>query len=66
MTNEWLKIRDKINEAEQHIAQLEELKKVLEHCESVRIRLSENTNMFKKDIDALNFAIDFIKWGMKK
>lgn len=65
MTNEWLKIRDKINEAEQHITQLEELKNILEHWESVRIRFSEDTDMFKKNVDALNFAIDFIKWGMK-
>lgn len=65
MTNEWLKIRDKINEAEQHIAQLEELKNILEYWESVRIRFSEDTDMFKKNVDALNFAIDFIKWGMK-
>lgn len=58
-------MQDKINEAEQYIAQLEELKNILEHWESVRIRLSEDTDMFKKNVDALNFAIDFIKWGMK-
>lgn len=61
MTNEWLKIRDKINEAEQHIAQL---KNLLDWKELLYSQCP-NSDTLKKDIDALNFAIDFIKWGMK-
>ncbi len=62
MTNEWLKIRDKINEAEQHIKQLEG---VLERCEYLCKAYPNENETFQKDVESLKFAIDFIKWGMK-
>lgn len=54
--------KQRIAEAEQHLKVLEELRK--RNTENLPYHPKEYERV-KKEIDALNFAIDFIKWGMK-
>ena len=66
--NVQLRIQDRIDEAKQHLEELEALRDDKEAWLSFYkehgfkdIRYDET----KALINALNFAIDFIKWGMK-
>lgn len=62
-----MKMQDKVSEAEQHINTLEELR------DKEKVWLSyykEHDKVIAYDearniVNALDFAIDFIKWGMK-
>ena len=61
------KMQDKVSEAEQHVKTLEELNKKLS---AIVWNFKEygNDDLYKEALEAikaLNFAIDFIKWGMK-
>lgn len=60
-------IQDKINEAKQHLEVLEELRD--ERMKSLSFYAEYGKGIYyyeaKALINALDFAIDFIKWGMK-
>lgn len=60
-------IQDKINEAKQHLEVLEELRDERFDCLSFYAEYGKGIYYYKAKalIDALDFAIDFIKWGMK-
>lgn len=59
--------KDKVNEAEQHLKVLEELRAnkmaMLPYLNEIGKGTAYNEE--REVINALNFAIDFIKWGMK-
>lgn len=60
-------IQDKINEAKQHLEVLEELRdERFEYLQSLA-EYGKGIYYYKAKalINALDFAIDFIKWGMK-
>lgn len=65
--NARLRIQDKIDEAKQHLKALEELRNEkeawLHFYKEHGFKLNDEA---KTLINALDFAIDFIKWGMKK
>ena len=60
-------MKDKVSEAEQHIKVLEELREmkicILPYLKEYGKGTSYDET--KDVINALSFAIDFIKWGMK-
>lgn len=66
-----MKMQDKIAEAEQHVKTLEELrngsKETLEYLkeDGEGANYDELSKEVLRLVDALDFAIDFIKWGMK-
>ena len=66
-----MKMQDKIAEAEQHVKTLEELrngsKETLEYLkeDGEGANYDELLKEVSKLVNALDFAIDFIKWGMK-
>ena len=67
--NTRLRIQDKIDEAKQHLEVLEELRderKIwLPFYKVCKERVKGTYDEEKALINALDFAIDFIKWGMK-
>ena len=66
-----MKMQDKIDEAKQHLNTLEELrngsKETLEYLkeDGEGANYDELSKEVLRLVDALDFAIDFIKWGMK-
>jgi hypothetical protein len=65
--NARLRIQDKIDEAKQHLEVLEELRDDKKAWLQFYEEYGKGTSYDEtKDlVNALDFAIDFIKWGMK-
>ena len=59
-----VRIQDKIDEARQHLEVLEELRDEVSFLYE-KYGKDKGYNETKDLINALDFAIDFIKWGMK-
>lgn len=66
--NARLRIQDKIDEAKQHLEALKELRDENEAWLQFDAKYGEGASEDKTKalVDALDFAINFIKWGMKK
>lgn len=65
--NTQLRMQDKINAAKQHLEALKELRDENEAWLQFDAEYGEGASKdkIKALINALDFAIDFIKWGMK-
>lgn len=63
----YCKTRDIQNEAENHIKVLEDIKREISAMLPYYEESGKGTNYeeAKSRINTLNFAIDFIKWGME-
>ena len=59
-----VRIQDKIDEAKQHLEVLEELRNEVSFLYE-KYGKDKSYDETKALINALDFAIDFIKWGMK-
>ena len=62
--NAQLRMQDKIDEAKQHLEVLEELRDEVSFLYE-KYGKDKGYDETKALINALDFAIDFIKWGMK-